>query len=119
MTAWRAAAIRRGCYDGRGIHAALNDLTLYHLAWQVDTIDELAALEQRLQAIGALVGASDHGVSRALYAMDPDGNEFEVMWATPRETWAEAGVTTRPLDLPADLRRFSGVGTLHELTAVG
>lgn len=92
---------------------------LYHLAWQVDTIDELAALEQRLQAIGALVGASDHGVSRALYAMDPDGNEFEVMWATPRETWAEAGVTTRPLDLPADLRRFSGVGTLHELTAVG
>lgn len=92
---------------------------LYHLAWQVDTIDELAALEARLREVGSLVGASDHGVSRALYALDPDGNEFEVMWATPRADWPDALVGTNPLDLAADLARFRGVRTLHELTTAG
>ncbi|MGD9752637.1 MAG: VOC family protein [Acidimicrobiia bacterium] len=92
---------------------------LYHLAWQVDTIDELAVLEARLRQAGSLVGASDHGVSRALYAVDPDGNEFEVMWATPQAGWPDTTVSTRPLDLAGDLQRFSGVRTLHELTTAG
>ncbi|MCC6435259.1 MAG: VOC family protein [Acidimicrobiales bacterium] len=92
---------------------------LYHLAWQVDTIDELAVIERRLREVGSLVGASDHGVSRALYALDPDGNEFEVMWATPRAGWPDTLMGTNPLDLAADLQRFGGVRTLHELTTVG
>ena len=44
-------------------------------------------MRDRLARLGALVGASDHGVSKSLYAHDPDGNEFEVMWDVPREDW--------------------------------
>lgn len=88
---------------------------LYHLAWQVDTVEQLALLQQRLGAAGALVGMSDHGVSRSLYAVDPDGNEFEVMWAVPRDLWPDSpGVG--PLDLAADLARHRGVSTLNQLT---
>jgi len=50
---------------------------LYHLAWQVQTLEELADLRQRLLDANSLVGESDHGVSRSLYARDPDGLEFE------------------------------------------
>ncbi len=58
-----------------------NSPGLYHLAWQVNTIDDLAALRSTLLAAGALSGESDHGVSKSLYARDPDGIEFEIMWA--------------------------------------
>src|SRR5438045_7252206 len=51
---------------------------LYHLAWEVDTLAELARLRDVLSERGALVGASDHGTTKSLYAHDPDGNEFEV-----------------------------------------
>ena len=57
---------------------------LYHLAWQVHTLEELVAMRARLVEVGSLVGESDHGVSKSLYARDPDGIEFEVMWAVPR-----------------------------------
>src|SRR3954452_6295490 len=63
---------------------------LYHLAWQVDTSDELAALRGVLLDAGTLVGESDHGVSKSLYAVDPDGIEFEVMWAVPVADWPSA-----------------------------
>jgi catechol-2,3-dioxygenase len=78
---------------------------LYHLAWQVETIHDLAEMRERLQRMGSLVGESDHGVTKSLYAKDPDGNEFEVMWMLPREQWGvmehEAGVAR--LDLAAEL----------------
>ena len=48
---------------------------LYHLAWQVDTIDDLAALREKLVQVGSLVGQSDHTVSKSLYAVDPDGTD--------------------------------------------
>jgi catechol-2,3-dioxygenase len=89
---------------------------LYHLAWQVDTIDELAALRAELQRVGSLVGESDHGVSKSLYAVDPDGIEFEVMWAVPKASWPE-GVGTLRLDLAGEIARWSGVSTLGELSA--
>ena len=90
---------------------------LYHLAWQVDTIDELADLAATLANAGALTGASDHGASKSLYAADPDGNEFEVMWAVPQADWGEFAekATVAPLRLEADIARWGGVGTLHEL----
>ena len=81
---------------------------LYHLAWEVDTIEELARMAGELSSAGALTGTSDHGVSKSLYARDPDGNEFEVMWAVPREAWdanADEAVI-RPLDLEAELARW-------------
>src|SRR3954451_6482595 len=43
---------------------------LYHLAWEVDTLDELERLAGVLSAKGALVGASDHGTTKSLYAKD-------------------------------------------------
>ena len=82
---------------------------LYHLAWQVATIEDLATLAEKLGALGSLVGASDHGVSKSLYARDPDGNEFEVMFEVPREAWTPdllSGAPTGPLDLPAELARW-------------
>jgi hypothetical protein len=58
---------------------------LYHLAWEVDTLEELERIAGRLEAAGALVGASDHGTTKALYAKDPDGIEFEVCWLVPAD----------------------------------
>jgi catechol-2,3-dioxygenase len=85
---------------------------LYHLAWQIDTIEALAEMAGRLREVGALSGASDHGVSKSLYGRDPDGNEFEVMWEVPREAWGrfEKEATVMPLDLDAELRRW-GAGS--------
>ena len=81
---------------------------LYHLAWQVDNINDLAAMRERLIGLGALVGESDHGVSKSLYAHDPDGIEFEVMWAIPREDWGalEHEPVVQQLDLGAELARW-------------
>jgi catechol-2,3-dioxygenase len=81
---------------------------LYHLAWEVPTIEELARLSGALSAERALSGASDHGVSKSLYGRDPDGNEFEVMWRVPRDAWGEEAdeAVIRPLDLQAELARW-------------
>lgn len=86
---------------------------LYHLAWQVDTIDELAALRDRLIEVGALAGESDHGVSKSLYARDPDGIEFEVMWMVPETDWGDyaTDAIVAPVDLSAEVARWSGVST--------
>ena len=91
-----------------------HDLGLYHLAWQVHTLEELADLRARLLEAGALVGESDHGVSKSLYAKDPDGIEFEVMWAVPRADWPE-NVGTWRLDLPGALARWPHTDTAAEL----
>jgi catechol-2,3-dioxygenase len=86
---------------------------LYHLAWQVDTIEELAALRTQLAKVGSLVGESDHHASKSLYAVDPDGNEFEVMWAVPIAARTGEAGTVR-LDLDAELARWAGVSTVAE-----
>lgn len=81
---------------------------LYHLAWEVPTLEELDMIRRRLEAAGALAGASDHAVNKSLYARDPDGIEFEVMWLTPPELWGddEDQAIVRPLDLAGDMARF-------------
>jgi catechol-2,3-dioxygenase len=81
---------------------------LYHLAWQVDDVRDLVTLRDRLSRSDSLVGASDHGVSKSLYAKDPDGNEFEIMWEVPREDWGayERDAIVAPLDLDAVLARY-------------
>ncbi|KAB7745434.1 VOC family protein [Nostocoides sp. F2B08] len=92
-------------------------LGLYHLAWQVDTIDELVAVRRTLHELGAWTGESSHGATKSVYGQDPDGNEFEVMWMLPRASWgeyADAAPVDR-LDLAAELERWSGVGTAAEL----
>ena len=85
---------------------------LYHLAWEVPTIEDLVAAAGALEEAGALTGASDHAVSKSLYGADPDGNEFEIMWRVPREAWGEEehrGVV-RSLNLDAELKRWGAAG---------
>jgi catechol-2,3-dioxygenase len=74
---------------------------MYHAAWEVDELTDLARARQRLIDAGSLVGESSHGVSLSLYAKDPDGLEFEIFWTVP------GGVSARTtaLDLEGELAR--------------
>ncbi len=95
-------------------------LGLYHLAWQVDTIEELAEARATLAGLGALTGESSHGATKSVYGRDPDGNEFEGMWMLPRAAWGEyedAAPVDR-LDLAGELDRWAGVRTGAELVPV-
>jgi catechol-2,3-dioxygenase len=89
-------------------NAPRGSVGLYHLAWEVPTIEDLAAAAKILSEAGALGGASDHVVSKSLYGRDPDGNEFEIMWRVPREAWGEAEHkgAILPLDIEAEVERF-------------
>jgi catechol-2,3-dioxygenase len=92
-------------------------LGLYHLAWQVDTVEELEEARLTLANLDAYTGESSHGATLSIYGRDPDGNEFEVMWMLPRSSWGEyanAAPVAR-LDLPGEVRRWSGVRTAREL----
>ena len=91
---------------------------LYHLAWQVDTIDELKQARTMLAEAGAYTGESSHsGTTKSVCGADPDGNEFEVMWMLPRDQWGTYATTAsiERLDLAAEVRRWSGVRTAGEI----
>lgn len=83
---------------------------LYHLAWEVETLGELRDIAERLRNLGALVGASDHSTTKALYARDPDGLEFEVSWLVPRDRLDDETLAGRasikPLDLDGEIARY-------------
>jgi catechol 2,3-dioxygenase len=78
---------------------------LYHTALLYPTRPALAdALRRLIAAKVPLDGASDHGVSEALYLRDPDGNGVELYWDRPMDQWPKAAdgsmsMYTRPLDL--------------------
>jgi catechol 2,3-dioxygenase len=80
---------------------------LYHLAILYPTRAELADALRRLVKAGIeLEGASDHGVSEALYLRDPDGNGVELYWDRPNDQWprmpgGELAMGTKALDLDA------------------
>jgi catechol-2,3-dioxygenase len=97
---------------------------LYHLAWEVDTLAELGRLRDVLTERGALVGATDHGTTKSLYAHDPDGNEFELAWVVPiqllDDTAHDAQFALLPLDLAKEQARYGadtlgGVGISHSV----
>jgi catechol-2,3-dioxygenase len=92
-------------------------LGLYHLAWQVDTIEELEEARLTLANLDALTGESSHGATKSVYARDPDGNEFEVMWMLPKAEWGEYenAAPVERLDLPREVARWAGVRTAAEL----
>lgn len=83
---------------------------LYHVAILYPTRAQLAAALRRVIDAGVpLDGASDHGVSEALYLRDPDDNGVELYWDRPKEQWphgADGGLDmfTHPLDLEELLR---------------
>jgi catechol-2,3-dioxygenase len=68
---------------------------LYHIAWEVPSLEDLEAVRLRLVDAGALVGASDHGANKSLYAKDPE-EEHEAI--------------VRPLDLAAEKKRYTDGG---------
>jgi catechol-2,3-dioxygenase len=74
---------------------------MYHSAWEVGELTDLARARAKLIEARSLVGQSDHGVSLSLYAKDPDGLEFEIFWTVPGGT----SVGTRPLDLEGELAK--------------
>ena len=87
--------------------AGTSSVGMYHLSWEVETLGDLARYAESLSRVGALVGASNHGTTRALYCRDPDGLEFELTWVIPRELLGPGDEpTTKALDLAADLARF-------------
>ena len=83
---------------------------LYHIAWEVRTLGDLQEIALKLQEAGVLVGATDHSTTKALYAKDPDGLEFEVCWLVPErfldDDVVAAKTQLRPLDLQADIDRY-------------
>lgn len=99
--------------DAGPSQAGRTTVGLYHLAWEVDTLSELARIRALLIERGALTGASDHITTKALYARDPDGIEFEVSWLVPADLitdeMREATATLtrpRPLDLEGEIARY-------------
>ena len=55
------------------------------------------------------MGENDHGNSLSIYGQDPDGNEFEVFWAIPRDEWETRGQQNRPLDIDAEIAKRAAV----------
>ena len=100
-----------GLFDiGTGHASGRPEVGLYHLAWEVGTLAELVETRQKLLDAGALVGESDHRLSKSLYAKDPSGIEFEVMWRVPVADWeaelAQGDAYTVPLDWDRTLTRW-------------
>lgn len=98
-----------GLFQVRGSATRSSGVGLYHLAWSVSTLPELAVFAERLATAGALVGSSDHGVSKSLYGKDPDGLEFEISWFVPRDRVTEemsATPTIGRLDIAAEISRW-------------
>ncbi len=78
-----------------------NRVGLYHFAYQVASEEALAAAYQTLREAGVpIVGTGDHGVSKGIYILDPDGIEIEITYELPREQWPKGGnafAGTKPL----------------------
>jgi catechol-2,3-dioxygenase len=90
--------------------AGRSTVGLYHLAWEVETLNDLEALAGRLAEAGALSGSSDHSTTKSLYGHDPDGLEFEIAWIVPADQLDEATLErrdrVRPLDLAGEIARY-------------
>jgi len=88
--------------------APVNTCGLYHTAILYPTRKDLAIVLKRLIDTGyPLTGASDHGVSEAIYLNDPDGNGVELYWDKPREQW--------PIDAAGNLEMVTERLNLEDL----
>ena len=96
-----------------GSRAGSGEVGLYHIAWEVPTLADLRTVAGRLTEAGALVGSSDHGATKALYAKDPDGLEFEVCWLVPHDL-VDDELRAQPrteLDIDAAIARYGATTT--------
>ncbi len=87
---------------------------LYHVAILYPTRKDLAAIYKRIMDAGyPITGASDHGVSEAIYLNDPDGNGVELYWDKPSSSWpidakGNLEMITAALDIPSLLGELAG-----------
>jgi len=90
--------------------AGRSTVGLYHLAWEVDTLETLEQTAQALVKANALVGTSDHGTTKSLYGKDPDGLEFEIVWIIPADQQTDDARDARKrigrLDLAKEKERY-------------
>lgn len=95
-------------YSKGSAPAPVNSVGLFHTAILFPTRKDLAAIYKRLMEHGyTLTGASDHGVSEALYLNDPDENGVELYWDRPKDAW--------PLKPDGSLDMFTASLDLSEL----
>ncbi len=91
--------------------APVNNAGLYNLAILYTERRDLAIIIQRLlEARYPLTGASDHGVSEAIYLNDPDDNGVELYWDKPKEEW--------PFDKDGNLVMRTDTLNVNELLAL-
>jgi len=100
-------------FSKNGPKPARNAVGLFHVAILYPTRRDLAVIFNRIsQAEYPITGASDHGVSEAIYLNDPDENGLELYWDKPKDLW--------PVDQAGNLRMFTATldleGLLSELT---
>jgi catechol 2,3-dioxygenase len=101
-------------YSRNGSAAPVNATGLFHLAILYPSRKDLAAIFTRLRDAGyPLSGASDHGVSEAIYLNDPDENGLELYCDRPREQWhyntdGSVDMFTRSLDMADLLKELQG-----------
>src|SRR5258706_1008459 len=90
--------------------AGRSTVGLYHLAWEVDTLETLEQTAAALAKANALVGSSDHGTTKSLYGKDPDGLEFEIVWIIPADRLDAHDLDARKrigrLDIAKEKARF-------------
>jgi len=103
---------RAGVFRANGAPPAENEppAGLYHLAWEVDSLDELERIRDQLAQRGILGLEEDHGVHKSICGHDPDGLLFEVTWFIPSALLTEQDRNQRgikPLDFAAEKRRFA------------
>jgi catechol-2,3-dioxygenase len=98
-----------GLFQTPSVKPPRGSVGLYHLAWEVDNITDLAVIRDALTDSGNLTGQSHHGATISIYGADPDGNEFEIMWLLPREAWGEyeERAVVMALDLEAEIKRWA------------
>ena len=88
--------------------APLEGVGLYHTAIAYPTRRDLALILKRLLEAGyPLTGASDHGVSEAIYMNDPDGNGVELYWDKPKDEW--------PVEADGSLYMFTRALNIRDL----
>jgi len=105
--------------DGVTAPAPRRAAGLFHTAFRFPARADLSDALRRVAARGArLTGASDHGVSEALYLDDPSGNGVELYWDRPREVWPD-DMYTEPLDLQDLARAGHGSPRAPEGTDIG
>lgn len=88
--------------------AGRSTVGLYHLCWEVETLNDIEHYFGTLAAAGVPHGGSDHGSAKSIYAEDPDGLEFEIAWLVPADLLDDSSATgpAKPLDLEAEKARY-------------